>query len=402
MIIDAVKSLDKQNKLKSLSKKILLAVTSTFLIFVISMVILEIILRTEYSQYHVFGVYGELPKDLQPKINSNGFRDREHKFENPDSLFRIIVLGDSFTFGQGVADEELYVNKLSKLAGNKFEFINLSRMGWGTADQLNVMAKWQGWDKEALFQSHMLDININDFNDLKNKVPQIIESFQSQSLIKQNYLLAKRRNKKFDKIKGELWQKLESDTSQISFGLNYNPKIVLIGLVANDFIEISDYAGYSKKKKKKIPLKVIPFDSDALRFMVKNINKMFFSKSIYNDFDINKALQSWEKNVFELGEVLLENNILGIVVPLNDRLHPDAKYVAVPKMLKVFEKAGFSVIDIRTKYRKIIDKNGFKKLKALPNDGHPGPVLHSFYAQEIWKELKSHIERLQSINHQRK
>ena len=39
-------------------------------------------------------------------INSRGLRGPEHPYEKPRGTFRIMVLGDSFTWGYGVADDE--------------------------------------------------------------------------------------------------------------------------------------------------------------------------------------------------------------------------------------------------------------------------------------------------------
>ena len=47
-------------------------------------------------------------------VNKIGFRDNDHTIEKPAGVYRIVVLGDSFTEGQGVAFENIYPRVLEK------------------------------------------------------------------------------------------------------------------------------------------------------------------------------------------------------------------------------------------------------------------------------------------------
>ncbi|GEM_PF-6699568 len=68
-------------------------------------------------------------------INSHGFRDREHAWEKENGTIRILGLGDSFTFGWGVASEETFLKQLELLlqqrTGMPVETINAGVPGWG-------------------------------------------------------------------------------------------------------------------------------------------------------------------------------------------------------------------------------------------------------------------------------
>lgn len=48
------------------------------------------------------------------QINSLGYRDKEFSIKKPVGVFRILCLGDSFTFGSGVALEETYPKTLER------------------------------------------------------------------------------------------------------------------------------------------------------------------------------------------------------------------------------------------------------------------------------------------------
>jgi hypothetical protein len=102
---------------------------------------IEMFLRTDYSKQRVFGAFGQLPSRLQPTVNQQGYRDREHVIDNPGKSLRIVILGDSLTFGDGVADDEIYPRLLQRQAGLDVEIISLAKDGWGTADELAALRR---------------------------------------------------------------------------------------------------------------------------------------------------------------------------------------------------------------------------------------------------------------------
>lgn len=59
--------------------------------------------------------------DAEYKHNSLGLRDTEHTIAKPDGTFRILGLGDSFTYGQGVNFEETYLYRLEKMLNERKE-----------------------------------------------------------------------------------------------------------------------------------------------------------------------------------------------------------------------------------------------------------------------------------------
>jgi len=82
---------------------------------------------------------GELFVD---QANSRGWRDREHKFENENNAFRIVVLGDSITFGAIVDQEKNYPQVLEKKflnAGFNVEVVSLAYGGVGTDQELEFL-----------------------------------------------------------------------------------------------------------------------------------------------------------------------------------------------------------------------------------------------------------------------
>ncbi|OGX45636.1 MAG: hypothetical protein A3G38_04090 [Omnitrophica WOR_2 bacterium RIFCSPLOWO2_12_FULL_51_8] len=118
----------------------------------ICFLLIEIGLRIIYGNPHIFRSpqvrhiptpYGYKPEPNQHgsytlnklvTVNSSGFRDtREWIVPKPTGSYRIIIVGDSFTFGNGVNTEERFSNLLDKyLQKNhgQVEVLNASAGGW--------------------------------------------------------------------------------------------------------------------------------------------------------------------------------------------------------------------------------------------------------------------------------
>lgn len=73
-------------------------------------------------------------------------RHKGYSLEKPLKTFRIVVLGDSFTFGQGVKRDETFPKRLEYLlnkasTGTKFEVINLGFCGLNTVGEFEMLAE---------------------------------------------------------------------------------------------------------------------------------------------------------------------------------------------------------------------------------------------------------------------
>ncbi len=68
-------------------------------------------------------------------INSLGWRDRERSQQRQPGRIRIAVLGDSFTEGYSVGDEETFTRRLETMFGNDVEVLNFGLIGIGTVQE---------------------------------------------------------------------------------------------------------------------------------------------------------------------------------------------------------------------------------------------------------------------------
>jgi len=79
----------------------------------------------------------------QISINSKGCRDYEREYEG-QGKFRILALGDSFTFGHGVEFEESFLTILETLLNSKkdsFEVLKCAVPGGSPSDYLRFLKK---------------------------------------------------------------------------------------------------------------------------------------------------------------------------------------------------------------------------------------------------------------------
>ncbi len=81
-------------------------------------------------------------RDTHISINSHGFRDREYDVSKNKDTYRIVVLGDSITFGIAIPFESLYSEQLESLFHkNKrnVEVINTGLLGYDTLAEVSTL-----------------------------------------------------------------------------------------------------------------------------------------------------------------------------------------------------------------------------------------------------------------------
>lgn len=104
-------------------------------------------------------------------INSMGLRDREYSYEKPAGTRRILMLGDSMTWGLGVGDDEIFTEVLERkyaTEGKPVEVINTAVSGWGT-DQALLFLQTEGFK----YQPDLVVLNFYLVNDPTDNVSTI-------------------------------------------------------------------------------------------------------------------------------------------------------------------------------------------------------------------------------------
>ena len=101
-------------------------------------------------------------------INSRGLRDREYSLRKPENTIRILVLGDSYTWGYGVGNKQVYTEIMEDelLKGMNCQVLNSGVSGWGT-DQQYLFLKDEGF----AYQPDIVVVSFffgNDFREIRS------------------------------------------------------------------------------------------------------------------------------------------------------------------------------------------------------------------------------------------
>ena len=116
-------------------------------------------------------------------INSHGLRDREYSEAKPPGVYRIVMLGDSTTFGWGVTEEQtvakILERELNKAGNRRFEVLNAGVGNYGTVQEYN---HYLTYDRAFHPDLVILEYFINDAE------PVPVE--RNTALIRRSYLLA--------------------------------------------------------------------------------------------------------------------------------------------------------------------------------------------------------------------
>lgn len=141
-------------KLKPVIVNVLLALAA----IMITSVCIEIIFR-------IFDIkpYPKIVKKCeQVEVNSKGRRDHGYDYKKPEGIFRIVAVGDSFTFGFGVCRlDDIFLMRLEKalnIGSKKYEVINGSSQG-------NTIGEYLWLKNEGVKFSPDLIIVVYFFND---------------------------------------------------------------------------------------------------------------------------------------------------------------------------------------------------------------------------------------------
>jgi hypothetical protein len=116
-------------------------------------------------------------KTTRVQINSKGLRDEETPYQKPEGEFRVLFLGDSQLFGDGVEADETFVSLLETEL-NSVQAINAGVIGYGTDQQLLFLKR------EGIKYSPDLVIVAMNAYDFQDNISETIRSGYSKPVFK--------------------------------------------------------------------------------------------------------------------------------------------------------------------------------------------------------------------------
>jgi lysophospholipase L1-like esterase len=137
---------------------------------VVALIGAEYLARFQFRRARTSGNAGDYvarSSDWSPgPYNSLGFRDREVPPKSA-ARYRIVVVGDSFTWGQGIEREERFSNLVEQLLGPRFEVFNFGIPGDDMPEHLTRLAQALAVSPDFV----LLQIYTNDFETKEMKRP---------------------------------------------------------------------------------------------------------------------------------------------------------------------------------------------------------------------------------------
>ncbi len=158
-------------------------------------------------------------------ISAQGLRDREYDIPKPPGVKRILILGDSVTYGLGVRLEDTFAKQLEIMLAEdnypsikKIEVLNMGVNGYKTVQEVEHL-KVNGLRFEP--DVVILAYNLNDPGDFSRELP-YFNSWQNRQWTSDSMSLPA-------KIKGRL-----SQYSELAFMIEYRTLRLRLGKVVED------------------------------------------------------------------------------------------------------------------------------------------------------------------------
>ena len=384
-----------------------------FLSLFIGFLLVEIVMRVTKIEYPMFQTYDyHRGFSLRPnvsgwwlregkayvKINNQGLRDREHKKNKEENIFRIAVLGDSFAEARSIPMEKTFwflmqneLNSCTKLNSKKIEVINFGVTEYSTAQEFLTL-RYHVWDYEpdiillAFFSGN--DISDNS-KTLSNKSYRPFFIYKNDDLVLDN---------SFRESKPYLL--LKSRVGQIAIKLSEYSRIVQ---VLKEIYVTKYFKKQKNNRKQKIDNEEKSFEEAGISYnqIYNPVQKKWKDAWIITESIIKLINQEVKKKDSKFIVVTLSTSAQVHPSPSfrksfiekinnNDLFYPDKR------IKKLGDEEGFLVINLAEKMKNYAEKNeiflhGFAN--TVIGKGHWNLDGHKIASQIISKKMCKILER---------
>jgi len=148
------------------------------------------------------------------KINSQGYRDREHTVNKPQGVFRVAMLGDSYTEARQVAMDKAFtslaeeeLNRRHCLGERRVEVLNFGIGGYGTGQELLLLRErvWKFSPDMVVLQFYAGNDIYNNYRALNISSPDMAPYFQLRDkklVLDESFRKGRAFNPLYIKLKG--------------------------------------------------------------------------------------------------------------------------------------------------------------------------------------------------------
>jgi len=272
--------------------------------------------------------------------NSHGFRDREYPLVPTSGTVRILCLGDSLTFGDGVAVEDTYPKRLEAIlqesGGHKFEVINAGVPSYDTWQEITFFKT-----KGAQFEPRIVVLGFYG-NDIVPR-PEVVKTSLSGD--------------------GTLKRK--------GFGGVFPDEVVHI-------LKGSRFLLFLKDRIGKLVNSIQP--SPEYR------HQRALLEGLPDEF-VEQGWQEVESSLKDMMELQRRHDFQFVIMgfPMAEQVlreHPQAQYPA--RLKRIAEKLNIPFIDLQPAFKREFE--GFGSL-FIEWDGHPNPRAYRIVAGELSRVL---------------
>lgn len=268
-------------------------------------------------------------------INSLGMRDIDHQAEKDQDIFRILILGDSFTEGYGVKQEDAYPSKLRNILNDpKIEILN-----GGVASYSPVLEYLYLKEKGLKLNPDLviLALDMTDFLDEKAYFEKTVFDSQNKPIAVETF----------------------TPDHQTKYTQNLNPGQKNI---KNPFLKYSHF----------------------IRLIFKPKPRVIDVKALFKEDE--KSWQLTEINLLLIKELLEEQNIklLLLIYPYQEQLYNDEYLKPIDMITRVANNNDISILNLTDMFK----KNDPQKL-FIRYDVHFSIAGHNLVANELAIYLKN-------------